>query len=194
MQFLKEEIIVGEGFKDLIMRKEKNAFNNITLADTDIISTEIKSYIYDDEYELSKLSKFVISFIKLIERRDDVELFKAGLKLLSKLLQNSINSFEDIKVLKESIEEVFKKDNFNLNSYNRKILDDVNENIRKIMVDDCIDLFFKNTLLDDSIEFYSTGMPPVPPVDPWNPKQQPDITKKGDKYYANNTSGKSFNI
>ena len=59
------------------------------------------------------------------------------------------------------------------------------------MVDDCIDLFFKNTLLDDSIEFYSTGMPPV---DPWNPKQQPDITKKGDKYYANNTSGKSFNI
>ena len=64
------------------MRKEKNAFNNITLADTDIISTEIKSYIYDDEYELSKLSKFVISFIKLIERRDDVELFKAGLKLL----------------------------------------------------------------------------------------------------------------
>ena len=191
MQFLKEEIIVGEGFKDLIMRKEKNAFNNITLADTDIISTEIKSYIYDDEYELSKLSKFVISFIKLIERRDDVELFKAGLKLLSKLLQNSINSFEDIKVLKESIEEVFKKDNFNLNSYNRKILDDVNENIRKIMVDDCIDLFFKNTLLDDSIEFYSTGMPPV---DPWNPKQQPDITKKGDKYYANNTSGKSFNI
>ena len=191
MQFLKEEIIVGEGFKDLIMRKEKNAFNNITLADTDIISTEIKSYIYDDEYELSKLSKFVISFIKLIERRDDVELFKAGLKLLSKLLQNSINSFEDIKVLKESIEEVFKKDNFNLNNYNRKILDDVNENIRKIMVDDCIDLFFKNTLLDDSIEFYSTGMPPV---DPWNPKQQPDITKKGDKFYANNTSGKSFNI
>lgn len=191
MQFLKEEIIVGEGFKDLIMRKEKNAFNNITLADTDIISTEIKSYIYDDEYELSKLSKFVISFIKLIERRDDVELFKAGLKLLSKLLQNSINSFEDIKVLKESIEEVFKKDNFNLNSYNRKILNDVNENIRKIMVDDCIDLFFKNTLLDDSIEFYLTGMPPV---DPWNPKQQPDATKKGDKYYANNTSGKSFNI
>ena len=194
MQFLKEELQVNEGLKNLIMEQERRDPDNITITDIDIIATEIKSYIYNHACKFSNINEFVISFIKLIERTDDIEIFKAGIKLLSKLLQNSINSFEDIKVLKESIEEVFKKNSkntyscnpYNPNIYSRQMLDEVNKNIRKILVDDCIDLFFKNTLLDDytSGDIFS---------DIWNSQEQ-NITKKGDKYYANNTSGKSFNI
>ena len=193
MQFLKEEFIVDTGLMKLIMEQEKRVIDDMPIVYIDIIATEIKSYIYDPEHKFNKISEFVISFVKLIERTDNTVTFKAGIKLLSKLLQNSINSFEDMKTLKESIKVIFKRDPQFKYIYNERILNEVREGIHKILVDDCIDLFFDDTILYDSTEFYPNGMPPV---DPWNPDKQPKVIKKGDKYvcYTNDTSGKSFNI